>query len=209
MLMKLSEQILIEVCQKSLENARELIGEADLLKENQKIARSYTLYQLATEEVGKAIYCYLIIFQKQYDDPAIKLEFDKVFRSHKIKTDKSSSLNIMIAQVLYKGNFEGAMKFLEETIEEGKQLNHINDFKNYSLYTSIVDSNVKNPSEIITERHLANIELKAKSRFGATNAFVKVGIEHLESLRKYQNENPEFKPDAEDYAKKFWNELMQ
>ena len=207
--MKLSEEILIQVCEKSLENAKELILDADLLKANKRISRAYTLYQLATEEVGKAIYCYLIIFNEQYDNPKILSEFGRVFVSHKDKTDKSGSLNMIIAQVLFKGNFEGALNFLEESIQESKQLTEIDNLKNNSLYTSLINSQVKNPSEVITESLLSKIEIKAKSRFGAINAFVNTGIKHLDLFREHQKANPNYELDAEEYAKTFWADLMQ
>ena len=202
--MKLSEKLLIEICKKSLENAKDLITDADLLKENNRIPRAYTLYQLATEEVGKAIYCYLIIVEEKYDDPKVKSEFEKVFISHRKKTEKSSSLNIMIAEVLHKGNFEGALNFLQESIEERNQLEEINNLKNNSLYTTIINTKVKNPSEVITANLLSKIELKAKSRFGAIKAFVTFGIEHLTFLREHQKANPNYELDIEDYAKEFW-----
>ena len=148
--MKLSEKLLIEICRKSLDNARDLILDADLLKENKRIPRAYTLYQLATEEVGKAIYCYLIIFQQQYDNPKVKSEFKSVFFSHSEKTEKSGHLNMIMVQILFKGNFEGALNFLQESINEKTQLKEIDNLKNNSLYTAVIDSKVKNPSEIIT-----------------------------------------------------------
>lgn len=207
--MKLSENLLIQVCKKSLENARDLISDADILNANKRIPRAYTLYQLATEELGKAIYCYLIIFEERYDDPIIMAEFEKVFFSHQKKADKSSSLNIVIAQVLCKGSFKDALNFIEESIEERKQLKEIDNLKNYSLYTSVINSQVKNPIDVISETILSKIELKAKSRFGAINAFVTIGIEHLSALREHQKANPNYEIDAEEYAKKFWDELLR
>lgn len=207
--MKLSESLLIQICEKSLENSKDLISDADLLKASKRISRAYTLYQLATEEAGKAIFCFLIIFKGEYDDPKVLSEFKKVFYSHIEKASKSKSLNMIIAQVLYKGNFEGALNFLKESIQESTQFKEIDNLKNYSLYTSLINSQVKNPSEIITENLLSIIELKAKSRFGAINAFVNAGIIDLPFLREHQKTNPSYELDAEKYAKEFWDDLMQ
>ena len=51
----------------ALENAAQMIKEGDLLFENNMFARAYTLYQLATEEVGKSRLLFsLIITQIWY-----------------------------------------------------------------------------------------------------------------------------------------------
>lgn len=160
------------------------------------------------EETGKAIFCYLIIFHERYHDSNTVKEFNTVFGSHKHKTEKSGAINIIIAQVLFKGNFEGAMSYLEESINEKNRLQEIDDLKNHSLYTSIVDGVVKNPSEVITDKLLKGIELNARSRFGAINAFVTVGIDHLPALRDYQRENPIHEMNIEAEVNNFWKEIM-
>lgn len=207
--MNLSESLLIEICTKSLENARDLISDADLLKANQRIPRAYTLYQFATEELGKASYCHSIIHEEQYDDPNVIKEFIKFFFSHQKKTVESLSLNFLIAQVNYKGDSKGAYRFLQLDEEKRKQVQATDDLKNYSLYTSIIDLQVKNPAEMISRELLSEIELEAKSRFNLINTFVLIGIKHLPEIREFQRANPNYKPDIEAYIKEHWGDEIE
>jgi|SRR5690625_3981896 len=206
--MKLSEKILIEVCKKALENSRELISDADLLKENNRLPRAYTLYQIAIEESGKAIYCFVVMFQGDYDDINVQAEFKEAFLSHLKKTEKSRCLNPSIAQILFKGDIKGALTFLQESMDERYQLKKINNLKNNSLYTNLIDSEVINPSEVITLNILTEIEKRAKLRFKAINAFVTLGINHLSSIRDYQKANPNIEFDVDEMAKEYWSELL-
>lgn len=206
--MKITEEILMSLCKKSIENAQELVLDADLLKSKKRFPRAYTLYQLATEEIGKCIYCFLVIYDGDYNKPDILKGIKKVFSSHQFKTEKSSSVSSFIAQVRFKGDFDGALDYLQESIAEKDQLQEIDNLKNYSLYTSIIKDGIQNPSEIITPLLVSKIETKAKDRLNATRAFVQMCFNHLHSIREFQNKNPNFQYDPETAEKIFWDSII-
>lgn len=202
-----SEEMLKAVCEKSLLNAKEMLCDAMILHANGRVPRSYGLYRLAMEEVGKAIIGLLILVGEDYGKMTVKNLKDKV-NSHNNKTYNSGALNLFIAQVLFKGNYEGAMNFIEDSIGEKNRLGKINEYKNNSFYTAIVRDDVKMPSEMITVSNLETIKFKALSRFRMANAFITVSIEYLPEIKKFQQDNPNFSADEDEYVKDFWKEIL-
>ena len=55
---ELNDELLQELIHKSLENAQSLIDDGDLLLNNDGFPRATVMYQLANEEVGKALLSY-------------------------------------------------------------------------------------------------------------------------------------------------------
>lgn len=64
--MKITESLLIDIAQKSLENAKSLIDDALLLKQHERFSRAYTLFQLAIEEAGKSISAMVLLVTYDY-----------------------------------------------------------------------------------------------------------------------------------------------
>lgn len=207
--MNLTEEILIEAAAKSLENANELIGEAEILKNHERTSRAYGLFQLSIEEVGKSIYCYLLLVQNNFNNKNEEKKFKTFFKSHDKKTYESTRLDLFIAQVIFKGNFVGALNFLKKSIAETRQLGTIVEKKNRSFYTSIVKDQIVIPSTQISEQMLREVEFNARTRFNAANAFITSGIKILPDIREFQKNNPNYSIDSESHAKQFWEDIMK
>jgi AbiV family abortive infection protein len=80
---------------KSFENAKELIGEAQLLYDNSKYARALFIAQIAGEELGKHIICTGAIVNFMVGKFDIK-RFTKRFYSHKEKTQWGCTLALLM-----------------------------------------------------------------------------------------------------------------
>ncbi len=198
-----------QIAQKSIENAEELFKDAHLLDKHNRKERAYTLYQLSIEEVGKAIEALLFILNENYkSEDEVQIFKTKFFKRHKEKTLKSMGVDIMIAEVVSKGNVEIALNILEDSKKDADSINEINNYKNYSLYTSIINgSEVKKPSELISIERLNKIREVSKNRVDAAKAFVFTGLENLEELLKYSKENPFGELDIDEYVKEFWEKF--
>ncbi|HRI22019.1 MAG TPA: AbiV family abortive infection protein [Panacibacter sp.] len=206
--MKISDEILKEVAKKSLENAKALMSDADILREANRYQRAYAIYQFAMEEVGKAISSILLLILIDPNEKDFK-EFERSFKSHTSKIKRSRALDSFICQVIYKGDFDGALNFLQSSISENE--NQLDQSKNNSLYTNIIDSQVKKPSEMISENQMNYIWLRAISRYKIAQPFVTMALEHYETLREYQREHGSIKNmslDAEEVGKEFWDEII-
>jgi AbiV family abortive infection protein len=177
--MMLDKKILLSTIDKCLLNSRELYEEAEILKKHEKYARSYTLYHLSIEEIGKVFIIYKFLLNDDYSEGKIK-KFDKEFKEHKIKIDFSTNINLII-HWLFKGNLAlEAFKNLKYTNE---QINDLNNFKNISLYTFIDNENVFKPSDIInSEEQIESIKLDAKIRLLGTEQFCSVALENLDKM---------------------------
>ena len=177
--MMLDKKILLSTIDKCLLNSRELYEEAEILKKYEKYARSYTLYHLSIEEIGKVFIIYKFLLNDDYSEDKIK-KFDKEFKEHKIKIDFSTNINLII-HWLFKGKLElEAFKNLKYTNE---QINDLNNFKNISLYTFIDNENVFKPSDIInSEEQIESIKLDAKVRLLGTEQFCSVALENLDKM---------------------------
>ena len=206
--MIINDEILKKVAEKSMENAEALMSDADLLKEAKRYQRAYALYQFSMEEVGKAISSVLLLALINPTSQDIK-EYEKSFFRHPHKIKKSATLDTFICQVLHKGDYDGAMAFLESSISENE--NKLDEYKNKSLYTAIVGNDVKIPSEMVDENKMNYIWFRAITRYRMAQPFVKMGLEHYQELREYQRENGSLKNmsvDTEEEAKKFWDEII-
>ena len=95
--MKLKRSDYFEAIEKSLANAKELIEEAEILAEKNKIARAYTLFQFSIEEIGKALLTFTFILKGDIESDEETKKFLKKFTSHLEKTEFSQGIDFMFA----------------------------------------------------------------------------------------------------------------
>jgi AbiV family abortive infection protein len=206
--MEVNDEILKDVVKKSLLNAQSLMLDADILREAKRYQRAYALYQFAMEEVGKALSSVFLLVLINPNEEDIK-EYKKGFFKHPHKIKKSSSLDMLICQFLYKGNFEKAKEFLESSISENE--NYLDEQKNKSLYTAIVGNTVMMPSEMVDEKRMNYIWYRVLTRYNMAQPFVNIILTHYDQLREYQKENGSIKNmtvDMETAAEEFWDKIL-
>lgn len=140
---------------KAADNAIDLVNDASVLIENKRYIRSYTLSQLALEEVGKSSMLYGFYVDLQLDNRSdVSLsEFKKKFYSHKKKTIESNMIDIMLFKKKYPGYSGKSKKFKDYAMNSFRELKLMNngyfdDLKNKSLYVSFEQDNFKSPSEL-------------------------------------------------------------
>jgi len=66
--MNFNEKGLLSAVSKSILNSEDLISDAELLLDNNRLARAYALFQLAIEEAGKAMDVYQSLLFGTYKD---------------------------------------------------------------------------------------------------------------------------------------------
>lgn len=184
--MKLNKNEYFEAIEKSLSNAEELIEEAEILVKHNKNARAYTLFQLSIEEVGKASLTFQFVLNGNIDDIGETKQFFKKFLSHTTKTESSKGIDFMFA--LNVGNTPFTKKLLKDLMFADEEVNISNNYKNYSLYTSLIDDKFYKPSELITTDRLGKIAHYAKLRIKIAKPFFKIGIENYDVLFETRND---------------------
>jgi AbiV family abortive infection protein len=188
--MDLSDEQLIVAIQKSMTNAEELLADAKLLQENGRLPRAYTLYQLAMEETGKALRTYASVILGTLETAQGRKEFKSTFTDHVEKAQSARSIMLFVIDGIRRTNPEIAMKLYDWTITEYTKSKTLNDYKNYSLYTSWVDGAYQLPSEVITKGRVDYIELMATARFKAAKAFLDGSVGNIEETKQYVKKNP-------------------
>jgi len=200
--MKFTKELLLEVVSKAVVNAGQLVDEAKILKEHQKFARAFTLYQLSIEEIGKASMAFsFLLFGNLGDDEEQKL-FSKEFRDHKTKTKRATGIDLSIARTI--DNREVSKTLILNVVKQYGEVDKINNYKNYSLYTSLIDGAVCLPSEFINQQLVEDLGFYAQIRFEASRQYFEAAIRDLDELVKAKDamdfdkilqENEEFMKD--------------
>jgi len=191
--------------QKCLSNANDLIADAILLKESKRKERAYTLFQLATEEVGKAIKILLFIIFDRFSDQKETKKFIDDFRDHKKKTKQSIALDYFIVLIGEKV-ITNKLKFIQASLYEFDNVEELNNLKNYSLYTSYYKGNFKTPKEIITNSDLDSVEFRTITRYKVAKAIIEFQLTYLEEIKNYISTN-HITLSEKEYAEKFREEL--
>lgn len=173
---KLNNEDLIIGIIKSEQNAIELIEEANILLDNNRIPRAFTLFQLAIEELGK---CAMISSYILENDNSKIEKLLKDLKKHKIKTNYSIGYDMMVYELLSEKHKK---TLIESTIFNTNNIPIVDDFKNYSLYTSIVNNEFKKPSEIINRENVQDHKFYAEVRLNIAKAFNKIIIENFPKL---------------------------
>ncbi len=180
----LTEKELINGIRKCILNGEHLISDAKLLQLNNRKERAYTLFQLASEEIGKAsLILNFLIFEDINDVESINI-FMNDFKKHKLKTDYFISFDYLLILAL-KDLLKNKTKFLSATLYEHQNLNKIDNKKNFSLYTSILNDKFITPQELITKEDLEHIEFRVFTRFKIAKPMLEIATKNVSAIRKY------------------------
>jgi AbiV family abortive infection protein len=205
--MNFNESELLIAVSKSISNSEDLISDADLLLDNNRLARAYTLYQLALEEAGKAIDIYSSLLFGTFKDNEGQKILKGNFKSHIKKAERARTIGIYWALQLFKSNNRSkGEEMLLSIFKEMKAAKEINDYKNYSLYTSFIDNTYKSPSEIITDKIVSVIRSVAKDRVVLIKQFFTIPSKKYEEMKAYAAKNPIRNDDNDEEVVKYLKE---
>ena len=148
-----------------LENAHELISDADILLSNERYSRVYSLSQFAIEELGKSYMLYEFYTKLQLGKRR-EIDFNdfkKKFKSHKHKTFESMMADITMPSIEKNNDFE---KFAINNFREIHKIKKgvYDDLKNESLYVSLNNNKFKKPAEILEREFVNDYFEKAKKK---------------------------------------------
>jgi AbiV family abortive infection protein len=204
---ELTDELLLELVDKSLINAQTLIDDGDLLLENGRYSRASVLYQLANEESGKALMSYVALLFHYKDYPGYLKKFNGAFFDHLEKSERSTSADFFVAKILYKGQSEKMIDFIvkRKGVLGNMSVNELNEMKNFCLYTSLRNNKVVIPDQLITKKTASNMQLTANIRLKWTKGVTQLSAPQLLDLRKYKEENP---VNFDKYVKELGEEIF-
>ena len=177
-LQEINQVTLINCVKKCLQNARELFDEAEILKDNNKYPRAYTLYHLSIEEIGKIFIIFQYLVQDDYSEENSK-KFNREFADHKTKINTSRKIEkimLFLIQTELKEEVLNILTYNKEAIEK------LNDFKNLSLYCSIDNKSVFKPSDIIGLDEVKLIRPNSELRLILSEQFCRLAIKDIDKF---------------------------
>ena len=179
-----------------LENAAELITDAETLIQKKRFSRTHTLSQLALEEIGKAFMIYQLYNSIQSDK---RKEFDfkqfrKNFRNHKSKTLETTMIDLMMYAENKSGDFKKIALENFRNIQKVKNGDY-DKLKNDSLYVSIENNKFVKPNDLFSENDTIEFLSKAKNKVDFLNNWIikwldldeQLGIDKEGILTELQN----------------------
>jgi len=102
--MNFKEEELLIAVSKSISNSEDLISDADLLLDNNRLARAHALYLLAIEEARKAMDVYGSLLLGTFKDSEGQKTLKENFKNHLNKAGRARSISILWAIQLFKNN---------------------------------------------------------------------------------------------------------
>jgi len=153
---------------KSLLNSIELIDDAEYLFQNKRFARAYALFQLGIEEIGKVTMLFRLVTTYILDGKEIDLN---KMKDHKHKYKETFVYDLFMLFALSHKNKTIDKSLLDTLIYEIQNIDLINELKNFSLYTSLIDNKFKIPKDIISEKLVISIRYRAMIRLEVVKSF--------------------------------------
>lgn len=183
--LELNKSILVNCVEKCLQNARELFEEAELLKENKKYPRAYTLYHLCNEEIGKVFIIFQYLIQNDYSEAKVK-KFYSEFTNHKPKIKTSRNILKIMLLLIQKEISEEDYNNLTYTKEA---IDNLNNYKNFSLYSFIENKSVFKPSDMFGLDELNLIRPNSELCLNYTEKFCRLALKDIDQFIKMTSEN--------------------
>lgn len=166
-----------------LENANDLISDAELLLKNNRFQRSYSLFQLASEEVGKGLLIYLnFIFPVSGEEDSFKT-FKREFKHHSIKMERIISMEFFLLQMAK--DKKTKLAFIKNLYSNLHSIDELNNKKNYSLYTTIINNRFKHPKELISENDVIELKKMTTVRMSLAKSMIEFGLPIIDELKEY------------------------
>lgn len=151
------------------ENAKELLEDSRLLFENKRYARSYTLAQIAHEELAKLPIIYQETTRSFYKETHDWKNFYKRLKDHTSKNKQ----NYVFYQTMLNAGGNNSMNLNYNKIKDN--LAFVNHLKNVSLYADLKNNRFTKPSKEINER-LALVQLELVEEMFKTCSLAKFHI---------------------------------
>src|SRR5690606_2036775 len=107
-------------------------------------------------------------------------KFDKEFRNHNVKTTFSTGFDLMIYNSAKTDEIK--QKLLKSFFDTNENVNQLNNLKNYSLYTTIIENKFVEPKKLIDMHKATEIREKANIRIYSAKIFNKQILDNTEDF---------------------------
>lgn len=187
---------------KSLNNSLSLIDDADYLFNNDRFSRAYTLYQLGIEEIGKTSIMYRALLSVLVGENVDFKTAIKRIKSHKEKEAESLLYDFWILIHAMQNDNIFNKDYFTAIAWELYNPEIINNYKNFSLYTSEIDNCFYEPKEIINKGIVDDIKFRAKTRMDLVKTIIDTYLlnscdNFIDSIEKLKENQTIYNKDAD------------
>ena len=165
------EELMIDRA-KILQNAKDLIIDSEILLDNKRYPRAYTLSHLASEELAKLTTMHSICIDALSGETINWNKVEKKLRDHKDKIKRAFEFDLFCNLASDNGK---SIKQYEEGIE---LVDEYNIMKNASIYAGMLKNYFCSPGEVISEKIARKMVQISKHRYewyqASENAFSKL-----------------------------------
>ncbi len=190
---ELNDGLLIEIMTKSVQNAKDLIEDGHLLYAKERYQRAYALYQLANEELGKALFS-MVHLISDYKDYADRINwYNRTFYDHKPKSITSTDIDLIAVSSMFVGHPEEFAKFYKHHLGFSAEIDHDQMERNRMncFYVDVVDGKVLVPSDLITKEMCTKLQTMVITRHHTASHSIKIAVETYIVIREDFEKNPE------------------
>lgn len=159
----LTDELIINGIDKSIDNARKLFNEATILEKHGHKERAYTLYQFCIEEFGKVGGLTIAWTSLKQSIPVDYRELNYFFNghiAHKKKTKDSIMTEIFIWGKILENDHKTRKEIIKGLLDAYDNVEQYNNKKNESLYVSFVNNTFVSPSESVSADMLGDMSLR-------------------------------------------------
>lgn len=200
--------------EKSLENAKELSEEGDILFKVNRYSRAYCLYQLAAEEVGKSRLLFALIMNRGLGEKIDYKEVNRDFLHHQTKSNSALNFEMIALLLMYSSENDKSAQERKETflnslqrIQYENDANILNNHKNNSLYVGIKDGKFTEPKYVITKEMVINIRSNVLIRLKAGKSVLKELLNDIDNIIKLIKQADQTKSD--EIGEKFFDTFFK
>jgi AbiV family abortive infection protein len=189
----------------TISNSNSLIEDGRLLFANQRYPRAFTMFQFASEELGKALILFDILLTRKLNRKIDYKIRSLELTSHQVKHRYSVGIEFTAISMIYSdppGNVKEILKSVVKKLQSSKIYNNL---KNNSIYVNLENNKFKIPEDYIGKDIVESIENDVDLRFQLYTGDINERLQMIDEIAlKYIDfeNNP-------DFDKKFIDDLRQ
>lgn len=189
----------------TIENANSLIEDGRLLFANQRFPRAFTMFQFASEELGKALIFFDILLMRKLNRTINYKMRSRELTDHQVKHRYSVGIEFTAISMIYTDPAEDMKEVLKSVIKKLQSSKIYNEMKNNSIYVNLESNKFKIPKDYIGKDIVTAIMNDVDLRFQIYSGNIEERLDQIdETALKYIDfeNNP-------DFDKNFIDDLKQ
>jgi len=166
----------------TINSAQSLIQDGKLLYTNNRFARAFSMFQFASEELGKALILFDILLMRKLKRKINYKMRSKEITDHQVKHRYSVGIEFTAISMIYSDDTEDRKEILKSVIKKLQSSKIYNDLKNNSIYVNLQNDKFKIPEEYINKEIAEAIMIDVDQRFQIYSRDIDERLERIDEI---------------------------